>query len=89
MVVLGEKLGGGPVDHSAGLGVVREPFFREQYGMSNAVDGLQKVSTYGDCPQKVYVWRTRTGAGSVRVVFIWFSPIRCTSIRIIVTLGYE
>jgi hypothetical protein len=27
MVVLGEKLGGGPVDHSAGLGLCGSPFF--------------------------------------------------------------
>jgi hypothetical protein len=33
MSVLGEKLGGGPVDHSAGLGLCRELFFSGAVGL--------------------------------------------------------
>jgi hypothetical protein len=36
MAVLGEKLSGGPVDHSARLGLCREPFF------SGAVGSVQR-----------------------------------------------
>jgi hypothetical protein len=48
-----------------------------------------KVVTYGNCPQKVYVGRARTGVGSVHGVLVGFSPVWCTSIWIVVTLEYE
>jgi hypothetical protein len=70
-------------------GLCQEPFFQEQLGPSNAVDGLWKVATYVDCPQKAYARRRWTGVRSVRVMLIEFSPAGCTSIRITVTLRYE
>jgi hypothetical protein len=57
--------------------------------MSNADDGLRKVATYVDCPQKAYVWHMWTGMGSIRVVCIGFSPAGCTSTQITMTLEYE
>jgi hypothetical protein len=51
MAVLGEKLGGGPTDHLAGLGVVSRALFSwKQEGQFNVVNGLRKVATYVDCP---------------------------------------
>jgi hypothetical protein len=44
---------------------------------------------YGDHPQEVYIERTWTGVGSIRVVLDRFSSAGCTSIRIAATLGYE
>jgi hypothetical protein len=41
-------------------GYVRSPFSQEQQGPFNAVDGLQKVVTYVDCPQEVYAGRMWT-----------------------------
>jgi hypothetical protein len=51
MAVLGEKLGGGPTDHLAGLGVVSRALFSwKQEGQFNVVNGLRKIATYVDCP---------------------------------------
>jgi hypothetical protein len=47
------------------------------------------VATYGDRPQEVYVGRTWTGVGSIRILLVGFFSVGCTSIRIIATLGYE
>jgi hypothetical protein len=44
---------------------------------------------YMDHLQEAYVGRTWTGVGSVRVMLVEFSPTGCTSIQIVVTLGYE
>jgi hypothetical protein len=57
--------------------------------MSNAVNISQKVATYGDCSPEVYVGRTWTGVGSVRVMLVRFFSPGCILIRIAVTLGYE
>jgi hypothetical protein len=70
-------------------GCVRSTFSREQWGPSNAVDGLRMVTTYIDCPQEAYTRCTWTGVGSVRVMCIRFFPTECTSIQIVMTLGYE
>jgi hypothetical protein len=47
MVVLGQKLGGGHVDHSVGLGLCREPYF------SRAVH-MAYVDWRGKCTYRVY-----------------------------------
>jgi hypothetical protein len=57
--------------------------------MSNSIGSVLKVAIYGDRPQEAYAGRTWTGAGSVRVVLVGFSPVGCTMIQIAVTLGYE
>jgi hypothetical protein len=44
---------------------------------------------YGDHPQEAYAGRRWTSVESVRGVLVGFYPVRCTSIRIAVTLGYE
>jgi hypothetical protein len=54
MAVSGEKLDGGPTDHTAGLGVLLGARFWEQQGPSNADDGMQNVVTYVDCLQEAY-----------------------------------
>jgi hypothetical protein len=69
MTILGEKLGGGPVDHSAGLRVVSGDFF---LGSSRIRPTLLVA-----CESLARTW---TGVGSVRVVLIRFSPAGCTSI---------
>jgi hypothetical protein len=90
MTVLGEKLGDGPADHSTGLGVVPGALFlRSSRVCPTLLVACKKVATYEDHPQEAYVGRTWSGVGSVRVVLVGFSPAGCTSIRIIVTLGYE
>jgi hypothetical protein len=48
-----------------------------------------KVAMYGDRPQEAYTGRMWTGIESVCIVLVGFSPAGCTSIRIIVTLGYD
>jgi hypothetical protein len=68
---------------------VRSPFFSGAVTPSNSVGGLWKVATYGDPPQEAYAGRTWTGAGSIRVMLVGFSPAGCTSIRITATLRYE
>jgi hypothetical protein len=68
---------------------VGSPFSRQQWDLSKSVSVLQKVATYRDCPQEVYVGCTWSGVRSIRVVLVEFSPAGCTSIRIAVTLGYE
>jgi hypothetical protein len=57
--------------------------------LSNSVDSTWKVATYRDHPEEAYAGRTWTGVGSVRVVLVEFSPVGCTSIQIVATLGYE
>jgi hypothetical protein len=69
MTVLGEKLGGGSVDHSAGLRVMSGAFF---LGSSRIRPTLLVA-----CESLPRTW---TGVGSVRVVLIGFSPVGCTSI---------
>jgi hypothetical protein len=68
---------------------VGSPFSQEQWDLSKSIGASRKVATYEDRPQEVYAGRTWTGAGSVRVVLVGFSPVGCTSIRITATLGYE
>jgi hypothetical protein len=68
---------------------VGSPFSQEQWNLSKSVGASRKVATYGDHPQEAYAGRTWTGVESVRVVLVEFSPTGCTSIRIVVTLGYE
>jgi hypothetical protein len=78
------------MDRSAGvLWLCREPFFLEAVTLYNSVGGSWKVAIYGDHLQEAYTWRTWTGVGSVCVVLVGVSPTECTSIRIVVTLGYE
>jgi hypothetical protein len=67
---------------------VGSPFSQEQWDLSKSICVSRKVATYGDRPQEAYTGRTRTGVGSIHVVLVGFSPARCTSIRIAVTLGY-
>jgi hypothetical protein len=67
----------------------QEHFFSGVVHTSNPVDDPRKVATYGDRPQEAYVEHTWTGVRSVHVVLVGFSPTGCTSIRIVVTLGYE
>jgi hypothetical protein len=38
--------------------VVRSFFFSGVVTLSNAVDDSRKVTTYEDCPQEAYEWRT-------------------------------
>jgi hypothetical protein len=47
--------------------------------LSNAVDDLRKVFTYGDHPHEAYAGRTWTGVGSICVVLVRFFPAGCTS----------
>jgi hypothetical protein len=68
---------------------VGTPFSQEQWDMPKSVGVSRKVATYRDRPQEAYTGRMWTSVGSVRVVLVGFSPVRCTSIRIVVTLGYE
>jgi hypothetical protein len=68
---------------------VRSPFSQEQRLCSSLLKTSQKVTTYGDPPQEAYAGRMWTGVESVRVVLVRFPPVGCTSIRIVVTLGYE
>jgi hypothetical protein len=78
------------MDHSVGLrGGVGSTFFSGAVHPSNPIDNSQKVATYGDCPQEAYTMHTWIGVGSICVMFVGFSPTRCTSIRIAVTLRYE
>jgi hypothetical protein len=73
MAVLGEKLGDGPTDHSAGLGVVSGALFlRCSRVHPMLLMAYEKVATYVDCSQEVYTVRTWTGVRSVRVVCIVF-----------------
>jgi hypothetical protein len=58
-------------------------------GMFRLRGSQWNVVTYGDCPQKAYVWRAWTGVGSICSVLVGFSPAGCTSTRIATTLGYE
>jgi hypothetical protein len=68
---------------------VGSPFSLEQWDLSKSVGASQKVATYGNRPQEAYTGRTWTCVGSVRVMLVGFSPGGCTSIRIVVTPGYE
>jgi hypothetical protein len=79
MVVLGEKLCDRPVDRSVGvLGIMlRTLFLRSSRVRPTLLMARERLP------------RTWTGVGSVRVVCIGFFPVGCTSIQIIVTLGYE
>jgi hypothetical protein len=75
MAMLGEKLCGRPVDHSPGLGVVSGALFsREQYVLSNAVDGMRKVATYMDCHRK-RTWGVRGLAWKVYVSCVSGFPL--------------
>jgi hypothetical protein len=90
MAVLGEKLGGGPADHSTGLGVVSGAHClgsnRVRLTLLVACERLPRMGT---ARKKAYAGCTWTGMGSVRVVLDEFSLVGCTSIRIAMTLGYE
>jgi hypothetical protein len=68
---------------------VGSPFSRGQWDLSKSVGVSRKVAMYGDHPQEAYAGRTWTGVGSIRDVLVGFSPTGCTSIRIVMTLGYE
>jgi hypothetical protein len=87
LVVLGEKLGGGPVDRSTGmLGIVSGALF---LGSSRVRPTLLMASE-----RLPHTWtasrkHTWTDVGTVCVMCIMFSPVWCTSIQIAATLGYE
>jgi hypothetical protein len=86
MAMLGEKLGGGPADHSAGLGVVSGALFlRSSRFHPTLLVAYERLPRTGTARRK----RTWTGVGSVRVVLVGFSPAGCTSIQITATPGYE
>jgi hypothetical protein len=78
MTVLGEKLGGRPANHSAGLGVVSGALF---LGSSRVCPTL--LVACERLPRMGIAHRKRTlgtGVGSVRVMLVRFSPTGCTSI---------
>jgi hypothetical protein len=86
MTVLGEKLGGVPVDHSVRLGVVLGALFLK----SSRV----RLTLLMACERFPSTWtarekRTWTNVGNIRVMCIGFFLARCTLIRIATTLGYE
>jgi hypothetical protein len=68
---------------------VGSPFSRELWDLSNSVGASRKVATYGDHPQEAYAKHMWIGVGSVHVILVRFSPVGCTSIRIVMILGYE
>jgi hypothetical protein len=68
---------------------VESPSSWEQWDLSKSLSVSRKVATYGDRPQEVYAGRTWIGMGSVHVMLVGVFPAGCTSIRIVVTLGYE
>jgi hypothetical protein len=68
---------------------VRSHFSQEQWDPSKSADDSWKVSTYEDYPQEAYARHMSTGMGSVCIMLVRFSPTRCTSIQITVTLGYK
>jgi hypothetical protein len=82
MAVLGEKLGGGPTDHLAGLGVVSGALF-----LGSSRIHLTLLVTCERLPCTRTACRKRTPG--VRVVLVGSSPVGCTSIQITVPLGYE
>jgi hypothetical protein len=82
MAVLGEKLGGGPMNHLAELGVVSGALF---LGSSRVHPTLLVTCERLPCTGTAHRKRT----SGVRVVLVGSSPVGCTSIRITVTLGYE
>jgi hypothetical protein len=86
MAVLGEKIGGGPTDHSAGLGFVSGALFLgSSWVPPTLLVAYERLPRMGITHRK----RTWTGVRSVRVMFVEFSPTGCTSIRIAATLRYE
>jgi hypothetical protein len=90
MVTLGEKLGGGPTDHSVGLGVVSGALYLKSSRVHPMLlMACERLSRTWTARRKAYAGRTWTGVESVHVVCIGFSPTGCTSIRNAVTLGYE
>jgi hypothetical protein len=80
----------GPADQSVSvLWIVSEPFLSGAVTLLNAVDDFVKVcyaltawDTYGLGPNVDWVWNA---CG----VLVEFSPAGCTSIQIVMTLGYE
>jgi hypothetical protein len=86
MTVLGEKLGGRPVDHLVGLEVVSGALFLESSRVRPTLVMASKRLSRTETACRKCMW---TGAGSIRVVCIGFSPTGCTSIRIAATLIYE
>jgi hypothetical protein len=87
---LGRETGYGPTDRSASvLWIMSGALF---LGSSDSVQlcrWLVEGCHVWDRPHEAYVGRTWTGVRSVRVVLVGFSPVGCTSIRIVATLGYE
>jgi hypothetical protein len=73
MAVLGDKLGGGPVDHSAGLEVVSGALFLRS---SRVRPTLLVACKMLPCTGTAHRKRTP----GVRDVLVGFSPIGCTSI---------
>jgi hypothetical protein len=81
LVGLGEKLSTDPrVGQPVCCGLCREPLFSGAVALLNSVDGSCKVAMYTDRPQEAYAGHTWTGIGSIRVMLVGFSPVRCTSI---------
>jgi hypothetical protein len=89
MIILGEKLGGGPVDHSAGLGVMSGALFLESSKirpmllMASERGNVRGLLAGNVCGAYVDWHEKRT----CRVYHVF--PAGCTSIRITVTLRYE
>jgi hypothetical protein len=81
MVVLGEKLGGRPVDHSAELGVMSGAFSlrssRVHPMLLMAYERLPRMWTTRRKRTQSHTW---TIVGSICVVCIGVSPVGCTSI---------
>jgi hypothetical protein len=79
MAGLGEKLGMDPqISQSARWGLCQEPFFLRAVALSITVEDFAKGYDVWGLP-----------VSSVCVMLVGFSPAGCTSIRIVVTLGYE
>jgi hypothetical protein len=79
MAGLGEKLGMDPqISQSAHWGLCREPFFSRAVALSITVEDFAKGYDVWGLP-----------VSSVCVMLVGVSPAGCTSIRIVVTLGYE
>jgi hypothetical protein len=90
MAGMGEKLGMDPqIGQPARWGLCQEPFFSRAATLSIAVEDFAKGCHVRGPPQEAYAGRTWTDVGSVRVVWVEFSPAGCTLIRIAATLEYE
>jgi hypothetical protein len=90
MAIVEEKLGMDLwITRPSSCGLCREPFFFGAVDLYKSVDDFIKDcyvliawDTYGLGPYVDWAW-------NVCGVLVGFSPAGCTSIRVIVTLGYE